>query len=339
MPTSDASTFRLHLDARGELGRDVPCLRCGESLRKLQPKGNCPNCGLPLSESLRLELLRFGGKRWLRGAIRGAACLVGGLGGAIVAGALEILLWPTLLPDALSVRGMLLGAPELAALYGAWMIAAPEPERVALSQGMGVRSAARIAMTVGGAVAILQSVTHVMGTTGSPHWLTLVAFVVYTLGLAGLMFHLQLLCRRTASPALGWHASTLAWGLIGVATLAVVGKIADPLIDKALGESLDRGEMGTVMIAAMFGWFVMTCWSMFFLLRLRRALLGELAILKRIRASAFAAGINANILGRDDDGIEPEPAAAAPAQVASSTGNEPPGDAPPRDDKPPANPD
>jgi hypothetical protein len=62
-------------DSKGRLVEDVPCRRCGYSLRQQTLNGPCPECATPVSLTLHPALLRFAEPKWVRRLARGATLL------------------------------------------------------------------------------------------------------------------------------------------------------------------------------------------------------------------------------------------------------------------------
>lgn len=79
---------RQVLDAGGRIIGDAPCVGCGYNLRTLSADGVCPECALPVAQSLRGHFLRFGPPTWVRGLARGMLFLLAAVGGTLLLGPL-----------------------------------------------------------------------------------------------------------------------------------------------------------------------------------------------------------------------------------------------------------
>lgn len=66
------------------INKNIPCESCGYNLRGLDPGGCCPECGLPIAESLRPERLLFADYRWLQRVAQGATVLTVACTGLLV---------------------------------------------------------------------------------------------------------------------------------------------------------------------------------------------------------------------------------------------------------------
>jgi len=75
MPDEPILPESLRLDDEGRLDEDLQCLSCEYILRGLSPSGECPECGLPIAESISRDWFQFCDAAWVA-RLRGGAGLV-----------------------------------------------------------------------------------------------------------------------------------------------------------------------------------------------------------------------------------------------------------------------
>lgn len=136
--------------------RDVACVGCGYNLRGLSTAGQCPECALPVANSLRGRLLRHANPRYVRRLATGAALLACSWLIIVAIGIAPRILLPLLLragrPATMSatfstmsmVLTILAALARLLAVAGAWLLTSPEP-----GQAGGLRSFIRVTALVG----------------------------------------------------------------------------------------------------------------------------------------------------------------------------------------------
>lgn len=156
---------------------ELPCLKCGYSLRGLNSEMCCPECGWSVADSMKGDLLQFAGDEELtrlhRGAVLVEATLVfsvvlglfGGLAGAAmgIAGGQGAL--PAWLPGAINLTAIFTGvALSAAGVLGWWWLSEPDPARrdgpASLDKGRNWRRILRatllFSLTMSSVTAILQ---------------------------------------------------------------------------------------------------------------------------------------------------------------------------------------
>lgn len=146
--------------AAGIIGVDLPCLRCRYSLRGMDAGGVCPECALPVRESLNPRRLVLADPGWLRRAERGAL-LLGGVVPAYVFLMIAAFLFADFLsaPDRILTFMVMLPA-LLPVLVLALAVKATMPDRMADSVALAGRWSA-----------VLASLAMVAVCSTAPLWL------------------------------------------------------------------------------------------------------------------------------------------------------------------------
>jgi len=102
-----------------------PCIRCGYDLKGLDASGTCPECGTPISDSIRSDRLVFANPAFVRRLRSGALTLLL----TLVTGAVILVL--SILSGILMILAgpfwLLLPLVVLLHLAGWWVFASPEP--------------------------------------------------------------------------------------------------------------------------------------------------------------------------------------------------------------------
>ncbi|MFM9996560.1 MAG: hypothetical protein ACKVU4_12265 [Phycisphaerales bacterium] len=138
MSPVDPSTIGLYSEGVRLLD-DRPCLRCGYNLRGLMDTGMCPECGSPVRDSLRGNLLRYASPEYVALLERGARCVWWSIAIVLIAIVLMVLervfmamgggpVPPMAGGGVLAgLLGLVMLVPALLSLLGWWMLAAPDP--------------------------------------------------------------------------------------------------------------------------------------------------------------------------------------------------------------------
>lgn len=157
---------------------DVYCIRCGYNLRGLQRNSCCPECALPVADSLRGDLLADAAPDWLARVSRGASLISYGailLIGSFVA---FILLTVAFLFAAVfspvvfvlvPLTVVVLPVSLLLIVVGSWRFTELEPRRVMIERRHSLRAATRAAAVAVFAVALIGlAAGTILGRSGVP---------------------------------------------------------------------------------------------------------------------------------------------------------------------------
>ena len=237
------------------IDRDTPCRACGYNLRGLADAGRCPECGRPVAESLESAELRHSDPAWLRGMATGLTILLRATAVNLVVAVLMLFVPSELGLDALgSAVNLLAGA---VALYGAWLLTAPEPGDSGRDAAPQVARVALIVALVGTLITLLG---HVSGDAISLLIFGGAAELAEVVGQVALLLHLRRLAVRVPNYPAAARARFLmvalptgcfcflAFGLIGL--WATAAGAADGVLIALLVLILAAG-VATLAIAVM----------------------------------------------------------------------------------------
>ncbi len=221
-------------DDTGEIRTDLACQRCGYNLRGLNATGLCPECGTPISLSLRKDLLCYAEPEYVKGLARGCrriltgvtmllACIilvplasagVSSLRRDETMGAL--LAW---LGVSLAIGAVLMGI--LGFVHGVWLITRPQPQVFTTLKRDTARRLVRIYLLV---AIIGKALSYSIEALGPPprvmaavELLGIGISVFGVIGMAAYFMYLSKLCRRVSMTSRGryskmpGHAKALAY--------------------------------------------------------------------------------------------------------------------------------
>jgi hypothetical protein len=217
---------------------DIPCSKCGYNLHGLDPKGVCPECGAPISESMVGRLLVFSAPDYVASLHRGVFLIVTvillqflasfvGFGAvlALQQGAVGASVVQTV------VGTMQLGqlALSVALWVGWWMFSAPDPAvRTGMDSGDKPRQWVRIAVAASAIVTLITTISEFVGAPpvaapigkGGPAGAAVVGVLIGLFGLAvtavkffASMMYLGWLGPRLPDPAVVTKARSYMWQL------------------------------------------------------------------------------------------------------------------------------
>lgn len=284
---SDVSTstydgsIDLPLDENERLDSDLNCLACDYNLRGQRVSGACPECGTPVSHSMRSDHLRAADIGWLRSLKTGFLWLIIGTFTAIalamlVAGieaALSMTQTPPLnqpSPSAAAPHSSRITAiaylivviiQSAMAIYAYWKLTEPEPGRARQSIACGItRWATAVGYTISVAAAIavlpLTRVATLISELldGASGLAMLVAFPAFLL-------YLRSLARRIPSDSLAKQTMIVMWGMI-----ACIGAVIPLAIVFVFVASSGAGPGGVMVVALLLvcpillGFLVLMIW-------------------------------------------------------------------------------
>jgi hypothetical protein len=205
---------------------DRPCLQCGYSLRGLPLDGHCPECGIPVANSLRGNLLVYSSLIYLESLHRGAVFVISGvligLVGAVVAFFIRFwLTFPSRASFHLGTLDLLARATDLfaslLALFGWWLLSAPDPGLLGEDHSMNSRKLVRIVVAIGAAAALLAFVLQMINFLNPLPYAVASKIAALVGGAASIvqffasMTYLRWLARRVPDRALHNEAARFMW--------------------------------------------------------------------------------------------------------------------------------
>lgn len=211
----------------GTIAWDSPCKRCGYNLRGLSETGRCPECGTPVSLSLRGDQLRFSDPDWLDKVATGLGIIfwmmvLGTVGGFLVG----------LVSANNQIAGALLGLVASAVnVYGVWLLTERDPSHVGEDKWATARRAVRVTLIIGLLAYPLQFALASLGGL-RPEFVILFAILIGVIMLIGFygqfatFQYYEWLARRVPDHKLGDRAKFLRWAyVISLAAMALVGSV------------------------------------------------------------------------------------------------------------------
>lgn len=130
------------------------CHKCGYALTGLSPNGLCPECGTPVTDSLRGILLQYASADYLREVRSGLSLYLNGILVSIVVGVIGAILGFTAAAGMTSMSGVqpiatgLSLIPAIMMLLGFWKYTTPDPGYSGQENPNSARQVARIALIV-----------------------------------------------------------------------------------------------------------------------------------------------------------------------------------------------
>lgn len=213
-----------HAGVWTDLNRDVACVRCGYSLRGLQPDGACPECGMPIARTLEGDLLAWSAPEYLASLHRGVVLVLAAIIGQLLLIVLGIAV----------VAAASIGAPggqalsafvnlaslglSLALAAGWWLLSSPDPAMMGQNTGDTPRKVVRITVLIGVGAALVHAIAtaapSIVGGQGGIAALAIIGFadlLASVVGFFAQMLYLRWLAPRLPSERIGQRARTLMW--------------------------------------------------------------------------------------------------------------------------------
>jgi len=155
---------------------EVGCVSCGYNLRGLRTSAVCPECGTPVSRSMRGDLLEFASFEYVSKLHRGAQTVVGGILLYVIVIIISVLLGVLAVSAGLSpgmVQAIQLGSQVLglgasmAIAVGWWWLSEPNPAAIDPSSGSASRQFVRVAAGITVVYSIVQSALGMVLQSGT----------------------------------------------------------------------------------------------------------------------------------------------------------------------------
>lgn len=147
---------------------DVPCRRCGYSLRGLDRGAVCPECGAPVSLSLTGDFLAAADPLHVRRLYRGALVVelsvyLGVLLNCVASPILVAVTGPAGSPAGAAAAGLARLGLEWLAILGWWWVSARDPGVVVLGRGERLRRTLRVFVVVSAVASLASASGTAMG--------------------------------------------------------------------------------------------------------------------------------------------------------------------------------
>jgi len=226
-----------YLDEQSHLLDEIPCRKCGYTLRGLKIQDVCPECATPVGRSVRGDLLRYCDPEWVALLVRGmnwiACAIVAGFMLGCFAGPFARYMPSTVWSIAVYLRmGWLALAISTMRLYGYWLLTTPDPGNVKVDNGMNIRRFIRLAQ-------FMDCVGSVMGhrvLTANPFLWSAVYRLIQCIPVAGtwcVFIYARRLALRIPDESLARSTRIVMWGL-GITMSVVAGSAALVAFARAL---------------------------------------------------------------------------------------------------------
>lgn len=210
--------------APNEIAEDRPCIHCGYNLRGLAPDGRCPECGEPISGSLRGNLLKHADADWLDTLRFGANLKAWNIALSILAGLAAWILVAVGFPGVFRALVELVGGAV--GLWASFVITTREPSISMQEDTVTLRKVIRSCAGAGFVGTLLEQVDELsnLGTTA--------AIATGALSLTGLIaifgefVYLRRFALRIPDEKLARSTRILMWAIPVVVGCGIIAGIA-----------------------------------------------------------------------------------------------------------------
>ena len=244
------------------IDRDLPCIQCGYNLRTQLMGGNCPECGTPVSRSVRTDQLHQSDIGWLASLRTGAMVMFTGIFAIIVFGVVLacggiVLLAPGSAspggPEMVFLIVQLLIGITVAGTFGfaVFKLTMPEPGRQTPKQSCSVaRYTLLTYFTLGLLATVIGMAPSVIAEAVSAI-LSLINMVLGITGFIAMMLYARSLAARIPDPSLEKNTSIVLWGMVSTLALAFV-LMAIVVVSMVIGMTSSSAPSGAspMMMAA-----------------------------------------------------------------------------------------
>jgi hypothetical protein len=247
--------------------RDHLCVSCGYNLRGLDVTSQCPECAVPVADSLKGDLLAFAGVAYRQRLLRALWLIAFGLVAAVVISlsttflgfALARMGTPTSIAGVRTLIGILAFVPYAMMIVGAWMLVLPDPGYNGSKDPATARLWTRIALIAQG-VCLIAGV----GLTALPFGMPTISTIALVLGVLRVLLWVALflstttyarwIAERIPSAADVATASRLVWLL---PLLCAVPFVLSVFSATGLWRA---GGMSTIWVVGVLGLLAVACW-------------------------------------------------------------------------------
>ncbi|MBK9188343.1 MAG: hypothetical protein IPM33_05240 [Phycisphaerales bacterium] len=238
-PVSDEGVVS-HVDT------DSNCVQCSYNIRGLPISGKCPECGTPVELSLRGVLLQYASTEYLDTVRAGLSLVLNGILLYIVVTILTFLgtiVFASVLGGGWSGYTLALTIVSFGVhgiiLFGYWKYTEPDPGFVGRNLPDTARRVVRVAVVIQAGAAVIQLVTVLGGSAGSPAAPVvsviaflggLLAFAAWIMGFFGIMRHTDWMARRIPDVFVINRIRLYIWLLPVIAVAGSIVLLLGPLI-------------------------------------------------------------------------------------------------------------